>query len=437
MFAYYLRLGWRSLRRNPLLTMLMVLAMGLGVAASMTTYAVFRAVSADPIPQRSDRLYVPAIDVWGPKAQRSELPDMLTYTDAMALMRAHKAVHQAAIYPVSYTAFPQDATAEPLTVKGDATYAEFFPMFEVPFAYGGAWTADQDEARAAVIVISSHLNQAVFGGVNSVGRVIRLDDHDYRVVGVLADWNPQPRFYDVNVHSRTFAGPPDFFLPFTRAIDLQTDTDGNNSCYGSAGRAPGWQGWVQSNCVWLSLWVELPDAAAARDYRAFLESYSAEQKRSGRFDWLARVQLFNFSQWMSNEQVVPPEARMSMLLSLGFLFVCLVNTVGLLLAKFMRRSAEIGVRRALGASRKQIIVQFLAEAVMVGLAGGVVGLLLTGVGVLGIGVVFEPDIAHLAHMSPGLIGLTVLVSLAATVAAAFYPTWRAACVQPAWQLKAN
>lgn len=439
MLAYYLRLGLRSLRRNPVLTALMVLAIGVGVAASMTTYAVFRAASANPVPDRSSQLFVPAIDVWGPKARANarQLPNMLTYTDAVALMRAHKAMHQAAIYPVSYTAIPQDISREPFAVKGDATYGEFFSMFGAPFAYGSGWDASQDDAHAAVVVISSHLNQQLFGGVNSVGRMIRLDEHDYRIVGVLAGWNPQPRFYDVNVYSRTFSGSPDFFLPFSRAVELQSETDGNDSCYGSEGRKPGWQGWVHSDCIWISFWVQLPDAAAEQAYTTFLQGYAAEQKRTGRFDWLPDVKLFGFRQWMDFEQVVPPETRISLLLSLGFLFVCLVNTVGLLLAKFLRRAGEIGVRRALGASRREIILQFLAEATMVGVTGGVVGLLFTGIGMFGVGLVFEPDVAKLAHMDASLIASTIAVAIVATVGAAFYPTWRAASVQPAWQLKSN
>ena len=135
--------------------------------------------------------------------------------------------------------------------------------------------------------------------------------------------------------------------------------------------------------------------------------------------------------------MVPHEAKVSLMVSLGFLLICLVNTVGLLLAKFMRRSSEIGVRRALGATRSEIYVQFLIEAAAIGLAGGVVGLLLTGLGVMGVSLVFEPDIAKLATLDVSLVLLTMLVAILATVLAAFYPTWRAAQVQPAWQLKSN
>ena len=85
MFAYYLQLGLRSLRKNPLLTLLMVLAIGCGVAASMTTYSVFRATSNNPIPQKSSQLYVPQIDNWGPdssKDNKGEPPNAMTYIDA-------------------------------------------------------------------------------------------------------------------------------------------------------------------------------------------------------------------------------------------------------------------------------------------------------------------------------------------------------------------
>ena len=135
--------------------------------------------------------------------------------------------------------------------------------------------------------------------------------------------------------------------------------------------------------------------------------------------------------------MVPPESKISLLVSLGFLLICLVNTVGLLLAKFMRRAPEIGVRRALGASRAAIYTQFLIEAGAVGLAGGLLGLVLTGFGVLGIGLVFAPNIARLATLDVSLVALTLLVAILATVLAAFYPTWRAAQVQPAWQLKSD
>jgi putative ABC transport system permease protein len=438
MFAYYLELGLRSLRRNPALTALMVMAIGFGVAASMTTYAVFRAVSGNPIPERSSQLFVPQIDNWGPQSRKTggDLPESLSYTDAMALMHAHKATKQTAIYPVGFTLVPVDPKSQPFAVKGYAAYADFFAMFDVPFQYGGGWQATDDENRANAVVMSAALNQKIFAGANSVGREIQLDGRDYRIVGVLADWDPRPRFYDVN-NGSGFGDAPDVFMPFTRAVDLHTETQGNNNCYGTTGQGPGWDGWLHSECVWISFWVELPDTAAVTSYRSYLEAYAADQRHAGRFHWAPAIRLSNLTQWLDREHVVPRETTVSLVVALGFLLVCLVNTIGLLLAKFMRRASEIGVRRALGASRRQIYTQFLTEAAVVGIAGGLLGLALTAFGLLGIDLVFEPEIARLAQLNIGLVGFTLLVSIAATVVAGFYPTWRAARVQPAWQLRSN
>ena len=57
MFSYYLQLGLRSLRRNPILTALMVVGIGLGIAASMTTLTVMHLMGSDPIPWKSDKLH--------------------------------------------------------------------------------------------------------------------------------------------------------------------------------------------------------------------------------------------------------------------------------------------------------------------------------------------------------------------------------------------
>lgn len=436
MFGYYLQLAMRSFRRSPGLTALMVLTMGFGVAASMTTFAVFRAVSGNPLPEKSAQLFTAQIDSLGPAdgKARSDLPESLTYTDAMALMQARKASRQTAIYPVGFTVASRDIAQRPFAVKGYASYGDLFPMFKVPFRYGSGWSDTEDRQHANVVVISSLLNQRLFGGANSVGRTLNLDGHDYRVTGIVDDWNPQPRFYDVN-NGNQFADAPEFFLPFTRAIELQTDSTGGNSCPGPP--PPGWDGWLHSPCAWVSFWAELPDADAAQRYGQFLTAYADEQRRRGRFNWPANVRLYNMTQWLDHEHVVPPETKVSLLVAAGFLLVCLINTIGLLLAKIMRRAGEIGVRRALGASRREIYRQFLLEAALVGIAGGTLGLALTVVGVAAIGLLFAPEIARLASLDASLVGLTLLVAMTATVAAAFYPSWRAAQVQPAWQLKSH
>jgi putative ABC transport system permease protein len=438
MFGYYLELALRSLRRSPGLTALMVLAIGFGVAASMTTYSVFRAVSGDPMPWKSSKLFVPQIDMWGPTGRGSdgEPPAAMDYTDAMRLMRDHRAKLQSAMYQISPSVVPTGSGKHPINVNGHAVYSEFFSMLDVPFKYGGSWSANDDAQRAAVTVISSKLNQKLFGEANSLGKTVNIEGKDYRVVGVLNDWNPQPRFYDV-VNSGGFStGVEDVFLPFERGIAVGLTNDGNTNCNAIPSES-GFVGLQRSSCVWISYMAELDDAAAVTAYRQYMDGYAHDQQQAGRFGWAPNNRLRNLPDWLDNQHVVPSDTKVSLLVALGLLIVCLVNTAGLLLAKFLRRSSEIGVRRALGAQRLAIYAQFLTEAGIIGLAGGVLGLLLTGVGVASVGWVLPKDIAALARLNVSLLLLTLMVAVIATLLAGLYPTFRAARVQPAWQLKSN
>lgn len=437
MFRYYVWLALRSLRRNPILTTLMVAAIGLGIGASMTTLTIFRTMSGDPIPDKSAKLFVPQIDNWGPDERHrfsaSEMPDQLSYTDANALMQAHAAPHQAALYPTYFVVTAPDPQLRPFQVEARAAYTDFFSMFEVPFRYGAPWGEREDQDRSDVAVIDSKLNDKLFGGANSVGKTIHLNRRDYRIVGVLAPWNPEPRVYDVV--STTFDQPEQVYVPFTNAIEQQLPNWGDNACINDTGS--GWDGHLHSDCVWLQFWVELPDADAVRRYAAFLDSYAAEQQRIGRFHWAPFTRLRSLHQWMKIERVVTDESRILVVVSFGFLLVCLLNAVGLMLAKFMNRAGETGVRRALGADRRAVFAQCLVETGVIGVAGGLLGLLLTAAGLAGARAVLSEEIGRLAHLDLVDVLLTVTLAVVSAALAGLYPTWRATLVQPAWQLKAN
>lgn len=435
--GYYFHLAMRSLRRSTGLTVLMVLAIGVGVAACMTTWAVFRAASGDPIPWKSSRLFVPQMDLWHDAARSAdgEPLDALTYTDAMALMRDHRAAKQSAIYGISPAVFPSRPGEHASTVGGYAVYGEFFTMVDVPFLYGQGWGAQDDAAGAPVVVISRALNDRVFGGIDSVGKTLDVSGRDYRVVGVTADWNPQPVFYDIFGTGGFSREGPALFLPFNQAIAANLE-NGRTNCDQNPAK-PGFAGLRASDCVWITYLAELDDAGQVQGYRSYLDHYADAQRKAGRFLGTPNNRLRDLPAFLAAEQVVPDDTRTSFLLSLGLLFVCLVNTVGLLLAKFLRRSGEIGVRRALGAARRSIYAQFLTEAAVIGLAGGGLGLLLTGLGVFAMRLVLQPRLAALAQVDGRLLGSTLAVAVLCTLLAGLYPTFRAARVQPAWQLKSD
>ena len=432
--AYYLQLALRALQRNPVLTALMVLALAVGIGTCMTTLTVLHVLSGDPLPGRSADLYYPQIDPRDALSYRpgEEPMGQVTWIDGMNLLDAHRADRQALMTGGSVAVQSPRSGVDPFFEDARATTAEFFPMFGVLFRYGHGWDAADDAARARVAVISDALNRRVFGGGDSVGKVLRLDGAAFRVAGVLGDWHPDPHFYDLDLGS--YAEPEGVYLPLSTSQDIKMDHEGSVDCWGNGGG--GTRPAHNAPCVWLQFWVQLDSPAQVAAYKQFLVNYSAQQKSLGRFQRPPNVRLRSLMQWLSYNQVVPDDVRMQAWLALGFLLVCLVNTVGLLLAKFLRRSSEIGVRRALGASRRAIFMQLLIESGLVGVAGGVLGLLLT---LLGLWAVRQQpsDYAKLASLDPPMLLATFGLALAGSLLAGALPAWRACLIPPALQLKAQ
>lgn len=438
MLNYYFLLAVRSLRRNIVLTALMIAAIGVGIGASMTTLTVFRAMSGDPIPQKSGQLFVPQIDNWGPQkgivvGDVENLLSQLSYTDAIGLMNAHAAHRQTAMYSTGMAVIPDNPQIRPFQASGRATFTDFFPMFDVPFLFGAAWNAADDADHANVAVLTRDLNDKLFAGANSIGKTVNIDNHAFRVVGVMNHWAPIPRFYDLN--TTKYGKGEEIYVPFNRAIESEMVLWGNNNCKGRS--ESGWQGHLRSECVWLQFWVELPTAADAARYRNFLTAYANEQRNNGRFTWPAHTGLHNVRQWLEHEHAVSDEFRILVVVSFSFLFVCLLNAMGLMLAKIMGRTGDISVRRALGANRAAIFSQCLIETGVIGLAGGILGLVLTALGLLGLRSLLSNDVNRLAHIDLADVTIAVGLAVLATLLAGLYPTWRAAQVQPAWQLKAQ
>jgi len=435
MFGYYFDLALRSLARNKVLTALMVLAIALGIGASMTTLTVLHVLSGDPLPGRSGTLYYPQID---PQDSRGYLPgkskpmDQVTWIDGMNLLQAKRADRQALMTGGDVAVQPGNSTLDPFYEDARYTTADFFTMFGVPFQYGHAWGAAEDEAHERVAVISSRLNDKLFGGGDSTGKALRLDGADFRIVGVTGDWSPNPNFYDLN--RKSYDENEGVFVPLSTSQDVGMVHDGSVDCWGNGGggNTPD----HNAPCVWLQFWVQLDSPAKAAAYKTFLVHYSEQQKALGRFQRPPNVELRNVMQWLDYNQVVPDDVRLQTWLALGFLLVCLVNTVGLMLAKFLRRASELGVRRALGASKKALFAQLLVESGVVGLVGGMGGLLLAFIGLWLVR--RQPaSYAALAHLDPAMLFTTFLLALGASLLAGLLPAWRACQVAPALQLKSN
>ena len=433
---YYVWLALVSLRRNPVLTALMVVVIALGVAMSMTAFTVLVVMSRDPIPHKSQQLFAVQVDNGGPRSRKpgdNEPPAQLTYRDATALLDSHQATRQVAMHQVSLTVTPADPAMKPFPIAARATSADFFSMFEVPMLFGHGWRAADETAGAARVVLSRKLNERLFGGTDSIGKSVNLDGAWYQVVGVTDRWDPMPRYYDV-IGGQNFEEGEDAFLPLSLSINRRMSTSEYEFC--DAGpRGESFEDLLRSECVWFQFWVELPTQADEAAYRAFLTNYARDQQRAGRFGWAPNVRLRNVGDWLIAQKVVPDDARLSSLVAFGFFVVCLVCALGIMLAKSLERAGEFGLRRALGASGQDIFAQSMTESGVIGLLGGVLGLGFTLFALWLIRDLFPEGMGRIASMDAPLFVATVVAAVVATLLCGVYPAWRAMRAAPALQLK--
>ncbi len=437
MFRYYLKLGFLSIRANPALSALMVAAIAIGIGACMSIVTVRHVMGGNPIAHKNDLLYHVQLDNWNPDdpyGEPNEPPEQVTYLDATALHQAGRAFRQTISFKSDRVVQPDGEDARPFQEEVRATTADFFAMFDVPFKYGSGWDANADRTEERVAVLSAEMNQRLFGGENSVGRMMTMNKEIYRVVGVLAEWMPMPKFYDLN--NNPYEGAENIYTPFSLAVTGEWGSSGNNSCWKPLEGA-GYEGYLASECIWIQMWVELESASQKGDYLQFLDDYVEQQKEIGRFPRELNNRLSTPAEWMVNREVVDDMVNVLLSLAVLFLAVCLLNTIGLLLAKVMRRTNDISLRRALGASKTALFTQYLIEAGMIGIAGGLAGIGMTWLGLQGLENVFsEYDfISYLVSMDWTMVIYAVLLAIASTLGAALYPTWRACTISPATTLR--
>jgi putative ABC transport system permease protein len=444
MLGYYSRLALRSFARNPGITALMVLAIALGIGVCVMTLTVYHAMSGNPIWWKNDRLYAVTMDNWDPKqaySKKSSLPPPeMTYQDSQHLFRSNIPQRKVVMYATDGVVSGV-GNVPAAHVNTRVTSADFFAMFEAPFLYGSGWSASADEPAQPLIVLSREENARLFGGLNSVGRTVRWNDHEFRVVGVLDYWFPRPRFFDLN--GGNFGEPEKAFIPFGWGTQLELLNNEETDCW-KPEKLDNFKDFVASDCVWLQMWVELPDRASRERMQSFMDGYWGEQHKAGRFQRPRDNRLTNVSGWLRDNQVVDNDNRVLVGLAFAFLAVCLINTVGLLLAKFLSGATITGVRRALGASRHQIFVQHLIEVAVLALLGAILGLGLATLGLAAVHHLYAS--AHLyqhggyqelMHFDPVGVLWAVILALAATLTAGIYPAWRVGRLPPAVYLKSQ
>ncbi len=439
MFAYHLRLGLKSLRRNPVLTALMIGAIGLGIGVCLTTLNVYSLVSGNPLASRNNITYAVQMDGWDPNEpmdkKRPELaPFELTYRDAQAVYESEIPDRKVIMRKGAFVLGSSDEKSEtkPYNVLGASHDPRFLRHVQraLPLRLGlgrrggkqrGArdragrggepeifWRRQQRGAdRSSSTTRSTRSSACWITGIrcrssmtSTTGASTTPKMSSFPTAAVrCSKWSPRVT---------PIAGSPN---PSTRSRNFSTPS--------ACGFSPG------SSSI---------HRAKVDAFKSWLDGYVGEQKKLGRFQRPLNNRLSTVSEWLQLNEVVEKDNSVLLGISFMFLAVCLLNTVGLLLAKFSGKVGVVSLHRALGASRKMIFRQHLVEVSLIGIAGGLLGILLGFVLLLATRQLYNSyEAVTRLDWSVGLAALGI--ALAAGILAGLYPTWRICRVQPAPYLK--
>ncbi len=451
MLAYNLQLAWISLRQTPGLTLLAIAAIAIGLGVLMTIQTQSRHMRSLPIGPVSENIYLVQMDnrdLNAPSLDQSfEMPS-LSFRDAMYLLNTDTpAIDATTTWKTRGIITTTGQEYNPVRGIAVATNSGFFSIFNVPFLYGNGWTADSDTQGNAVVVISNRLNRTLFGDEDSVGRQITIIDKQATIVGVLDEWPITSQFYDRSFF-RGFSD--DIFLPQSFAISMNLPRYTRIEC--QAADRPRTRAYqladvrhvINSECAWVNLWVKLETEDSVENYKSLMENYVSEQKALGRFPREQNNFLDNIV--THQNAFLSRDARFKFYQRLSWFFagVCLLNAILILLAKFIRKTKEVALRRALGAKRNVLLVQYLIELVVIGAIGALAGLALSYLGLQGMlgvymyGTDYEyplSTVEQLYQMDWQLIRDALLIGILSTIVAGLYPIWKVCNVAPAPLLK--
>jgi predicted permease len=332
------RYALRQLCKSPGFTLVTVLTLALGIGANTAIFSVVEGVLLRPLPYRnSDQL----ARVWSTSNRSSK--EVSSYPDFKDWADQSDSFQQIAAYrPQSFNLSGGD---HPERIRGLLITSKFFELLNVKPILGRSFTSDEhDLGRNQVALLSSALWQSHFAGDPGVlGRSVKLDDESYTVIGVLPSSFDFPP--DENRGSVVLPLPPDVrrshgFLyvfgrlrPGTTLASAQADLD--IIARRLAGQYKEDKG--------LGVLVQTLQASFVSDYRP---------------------------------------ALMILLGAVGLvLLITCANVANLFLGRASSRQREVAVRASLGAGRLRLIRQFLTESLLIGLAGGTVGLVFSNWGV--------------------------------------------------------
>ena len=348
-----LRYGLRMLLKQKGLTSIAIFSLALGIGLNTAIFSIVNAVLIRPLPvvKQQNRL------VW--LRAPISYPDYLDYRN-----QANSFAGMAAI--TGTQDFSVTVGSEPQLVKGEYVTENYFDLLGVPALMGRVFVEEDEKAQAPVVILSDHLWRTRFASdANIVGRQISLNGFGFTIVGVMPK-----NFIGTEVGLNR-----ELWLPLSMHRLLNPP---------AAARVadPGSNRFQNRDSHWLAVFALLkPDVTRESAGSELTEiARRVAENYHGKVDaeTLRSVQLLRMSGAMDprdQEEVLPVAGIAMGVVALVLLIAC-ANLASLLLARAAIRRRETAIRQALGASRRRLIRQWLTESVLLGIAGGAVGLIL-------------------------------------------------------------
>jgi putative ABC transport system permease protein len=381
---FTLRLLWRS----PGFTVVALLALALGIGANTAIFSVVYGTLLAPLPYpEPDQLVM----VWSRIQGNRNVTAAGDFRDWKELSTSFQDLNAWTGGAVNL------ATPErPEQVEAVRATPGFYTMMGVPFLHGRDFT--KEEGRPGddqVIVLRYRIWQERFGSdPGIVGREIRVDGKPRTVVGVLSALPSE------------FREPPSVVVPLAFAPEQ-----------------------LNHDFHWLLVMGRLKADVTLARANADMQSVTAriaEAHPQSNTGWTATVEPLKHN-------FLPRETRTALWLLLGavgfVLLIACVNVANLLLARGSARLREIAIRSSIGASRRRLFSQLIAESVVLSLLGGALGVGLSSVIVLGIVALMPPNtLPYEADLTLNIpvLAFTVTVACLSGVVAGCAPAWQGA-----------
>jgi predicted permease len=343
------RYGVRMLVKSPGFTAVAIITLALGIGINTAIFTVVNAVLLEPLPFRDPSRLVLIKEVL-PKFSNRPMdvpaPDVLTY---QAQNHSFEAV--AGYRPDRYEL--SGGSGVPVSVLGVRSTAALMKVLGVNPQLGRNFTAAEDTSGQKVVLISYGLWQGRLGGDPHVlGRTLNLDRVPYTIVGVMPQWFEFP-LSSTGEHARH----SEIWVPMSFNKHELEDV-GDNFDYRVIAR-------LKSGVT-----IEQATDDVGRIARGILETFPPEMRGD--------LTLLGVALPLREQVVGGVRALLYLLLgAVGcVLLIACANVANLLLARTVRRGREIAIRLALGATATRVMLQLLAESVLLAVLGGVAGLLL-------------------------------------------------------------